>query len=129
MTEKKKWTETENKYLVTAIKNGCSAAEIAKQLGRSEKSVQEHSRRLKIVVSQIKEKQNAASFSEVDVKCPFFEKFYRGKSIRCEGLTPSGYISVGFGDEFFWKRHVKDFCNKEYRQCPFYQIVSKIYEK
>jgi hypothetical protein len=120
------WTEKENRFLVSAIKRGNSAGEIAKFLGRSEKSVQEHCRRLRIDVPALKAKKDVRSFSSVDVACPFFEKMYRGKSIRCEGLTPAGYITVGYEKEFMWKKHVECFCNKDYNKCPMYQLLYKI---
>lgn len=129
MREQKKWTERENKILISAIKEGHTASEIAKTLGRSEKSIRRHSEKLQINVVELKAKQNAVSLLEVDVKCPFFQKLYRGKSIKCEGLTPSGYISLGFGEEFHWKNHVIKFCNKDYKQCPFYELLNRLYEK
>ena len=128
MGQARKWTEKENKFLVTAIKSGNTAAEIARFLGRSEKSVQEHCRRLRIVVAEIKEKQNTASFTEVDVKCPFFEKLHLGKSIRCEGLIPSGYIAVGFAEETEWQNHVKEYCNKNYKSCPVNKLLQSLWE-
>ncbi|MBQ8504556.1 MAG: Myb-like DNA-binding domain-containing protein [Clostridia bacterium] len=125
----RKWTEDENKFLISAIRRGNTAAEISKYLGRSEKSVQEHCRKLKIVVSEIKEKQKVAAFSLADVKCPFFEKMYRGRSVRCEGLTPASFISMSFSNEGDWQKQVKMHCNKDYQSCPFYQLLSQLYEK
>ncbi len=129
MTQNRKWTDKENELLISGIRSGKTAAQISKSLGRSEKSVRKHCENLKIDVVKLKEKKNTVSLLEVDVKCPFFQKLYRGKSVKCEGLTPSGYISLGFGEEFSWKNHVIKYCNKDYTKCPFYEILNGLYNK
>ena len=128
MRQTRKWTEKENKFLVAAIKSGNGAAEIAKFLGRSEKAVRRHCEELNIDVVAIKEKQKTASFTAVDVRCPFFRKLNLGKSIRCEGLTSSGYIINGFGNEDEWKSFVKTYCNKAYETCPIAKLLQNKYE-
>lgn len=122
------WTEKENRVLISAIKGGNSATEIAKFLGRSEKSVRRHCEKLNIDVVALKEKQKTASFTAVDVKCPFFRKLSLGKSIRCEGLTSSGYIINGCGSEDEWKSFVKTYCNKNYETCPIAHMLQNKYE-
>lgn len=75
-----------------------------------------------------KEKENAKSFDLADVRCPYFDRFYRGKSIKCEGLSEeSSYIICGFGSDNEWKDHVKRYCNACFERCPVAEMLTKKY--
>ena len=114
------WSESEEEFLRKALESGNRPKEIAKHLKRTEKSVECHMRQLQLRIKENRKVQ-ARFFDLADVKCPFFERFYRGKSIKCEGLgkEPGGYIINGFGTENEWVNHVNIYCNTDWEVCPF----------
>lgn len=124
----KSWSESEDKLLRFAIKNGNRPKEIAMFLGRTEKSVECRASRLELKVND-KEKRPAKKFSLVDVKCPFFERFYRGKSIKCEGLKKHSYLINGFVNEGAWVDFVNRNCNENWQACPISKMLQGKYEK
>ena len=124
-----KWSKTEDETLIRSIRSGKTAYEIAVILGRSKKAVQERCRRLGIDVVCDKKKQKIDSFSSVDIRCPFFDKLYRGKRVYCEGLGKSGFIALNFTDEKEWARHVNRFCTRDYKSCPIARIVLEKYNE
>ena len=120
----KAWSESEDKFLRSAVESGNRPKEIAKHLKRTEKSVEYRISYLKLKVKD-NGKAQARLFDLADVKCPFFERFYRGKSIKCEGIGREGsYIINGFGTESEWINHVNMYCNVDWDVCPVAVMLS-----
>ncbi|MBR3815123.1 MAG: hypothetical protein IKJ27_00180 [Clostridia bacterium] len=127
MAKTKRWTDKEDEYLIASIRSGKSLYEIGKDMKRSEKSLQARCLRLKIDVVEQKKKTKVSSFDLADIKCPFFDRLYRGKSVKCEGVSEGGYIVLGFESETGWAEHVRYFCNVEYTRCPIYKTLEEKY--
>lgn len=97
-------------------------------LKRTEKSVEYRINHLKLKIIDTGKTQ-ARLFDLADVRCPFFDRFYRGKSIKCEGLgRTGGYLINGFGSEKEWVEHVNLFCNKDWEECPIARMLNEKYE-
>lgn len=76
-----------------------------------------------------KDKDDAKDFNLADVKCPYFDRFYRGKSIKCEGLGESGgYIICGYAAQGDWVNHVNLYCNSDWDVCPVAKMLADKYE-
>lgn len=75
-----------------------------------------------------KQKEKVSSFDLADVRCPYFDRFYRGKSIKCEGISKEGsYLICGFGDEGEWKKQVNTYCNSQWEMCPVAKMLTGKY--
>lgn len=127
MRKVKAWSEDEDKILIDSIRSGFTAKQIAQKIGRSEKAVGYRCSRLHIDVAETKNKTQPKAFDLADVKCPFIDMLFRGKSIKCEGLGESGYIILGYKNETEWMNHVNRYCNREYKKCPVAQALYKKY--
>ena len=76
-----------------------------------------------------KQKNKAESFDLADVRCPYFDRFYRGKSIKCEGFGKQGsYLICGFTTENEWVNHVNLYCNCDWDVCPVAKVLTQRYE-
>lgn len=76
-----------------------------------------------------KEKEDAKNFNLADVRCPYFDRFYRGKSIKCEGFGKDGsYLICGFATENEWVNHVNLYCNCDWEMCPVARVLTDKYE-
>lgn len=117
------WSDMEDKAVVDLLGKGMGLREIASQLNRSEKAVRNRCSRLHIDVCATKQKNKAESFSAVDVRCPFFGSFSKGKNVRCEGINEEGYILLGFGNDKQWMEHIRRYCNNGYSGCSLYKVI------
>ena len=75
-----------------------------------------------------KQKAKASNFDLADVRCPYFDRFYRGKSIKCEGVGKEGsYLICGFSAENEWVEHVNLYCNCSWEGCPIARMLTDKY--
>ena len=121
------WSEREDKAVLDLLGKGMGLREIGIKLDRSEKAVRNRCNRLHIDVCQMKRKNSVKSFSDADVKCPFFSGFNKGKSVRCEGISDKTYITLGFGNDEKWMEHVRCYCNNGYSSCGLYKLIDGSY--
>lgn len=66
------------------------------------------------------------SWTEADMKCPFYIKDDRGtKSICCEGYETDSVTVTKFKTLGGRDRHMGIYCAARYEQCPMYKAVCR----
>ena len=67
-----------------------------------------------------------STYREDGIRCPFYQshrEVQRGREIRCEGLTESGYLTQVFRNGRQRNLHMKAFCEGRYERCEIYRAV------
>ena len=121
------WTQEEVEQVKKAYLSGLSVAQIAGQIGRSEKSVRNKLARSNISLGELKSRvPKDVYYDNCKIICPFFLEFQNGKSITCEGIVSKTVTVLKFTEPKAFSEHMASFCNSDFKKCP---IAVRLFEK
>lgn len=121
------WTQEEVEQVKTAYLSGLSIAQIAGQMGISEKSIRNKLARMNISVNELKRRvPKDVYYDDCKIICPFFLEFENGKCITCEGIISKTVTVRKFTQPKEFSEYVAKYCNSEYKTCP---IAVRLFEK
>ena len=64
-----------------------------------------------------------------EAKCPFYQGFYTGRDVVCEGIISATNIKNIFVNTDRCKEHMHKYCESmNYRDCPVFAATMKKYE-